>query len=175
MDDDPGASPAARSAPGCRRAPAFELSLDIRTETNEAETLRVRSIPIQASLLLFPARGAFSPYVLGGGGWYSQRFEMLAGDETVLSETVRDFGWHAGFGAELRMGRHAGLHGDYRYTFLDFGGDDDDDDDGGVIGGGLVTACFRATAVDVDGGTHGVFLTSANIANIANIAKIRNL
>ena len=109
----------------------FELSLDIRTETNEAETLRVRSMPIQASLLLFPARGAFSPFVLGGAGWYAQRFETLVGDETVLSETVRDFGWHAGFGAELRMGKHAGLHGDYRYTFLDFGGDDDDDDDDG--------------------------------------------
>jgi len=116
----------------------FELSLDIRTETNEAETLRVRSTPIQASLLLFPARGAFSPFVLGGAGWYAQRFETLVGDETVLSETVRDFGWHAGFGAELRMGKHAGLHGDYRYTFLDFGGDDDDDGGGGVIGGGLV-------------------------------------
>jgi Outer membrane protein beta-barrel domain len=116
-----------------------ELSLDIRTETNEAETLRVRSMPIQASLLLFPARGAFSPFILGGAGWYAQRFETLVGDETVLSETVRDFGWHAGFGAELRMGKHAGLHGDYRYTFLDFGGDDDDDDGGGgVIGGGLV-------------------------------------
>ena len=105
---------------------AFELSLDLRTETNEAETLRVRSYPVQASLLLFPARGAFSPFVLGGGGWYSQKYETLAGDETVLSETVREFGWHAGFGAELRMGNHAGLHGDYRYTFLDFGGDDDD-------------------------------------------------
>ena len=107
----------------------FELSLDVRTETNEAETLRIRSTPIQASLLLFPARGGFSPFVLGGGGWYSQQFETLAGDETLLSETVREFGWHAGFGAELRMGKHAGLHGDYRYTFLDFGGDDDDDDD----------------------------------------------
>ena len=61
-------------------------------------------LPIQASLLLFPARGAFSPFVLGGAGWYSQKFETLVGDETVLSETVREFGWHAGFGAELRMG-----------------------------------------------------------------------
>ena len=107
----------------------FELSLDRRTETNEAETARIVSTPIQASLLVFMARGAFSPFVLGGGGWYSQRFETLAGDETLDSETVRDFGWHAGFGAEIRMGKHAGLHGDYRYTFLDFGGDDDEKND----------------------------------------------
>ena len=110
---------------------AFELSLDVRTETNETETVRVRSMPIQASLLLFPAKGAFSPFVLGGGGWYATRIETLLGDETLTSETTREFGWHAGFGAELRMGSHAGLHGDYRYTFLDFGGDDDDDDDDG--------------------------------------------
>ena len=29
-----------------------------------------------------------------------------------------------GFGAEMRLGRHAGLHADYRYTFLHFGADD---------------------------------------------------
>ena len=108
---------------------AFELSLDIRTETNESETFRVRSMPIQASLLIFPARGAFSPFILGGAGWYSERFETLLGEETIFSETVRDFGWHAGVGAEIKLGNHAGLHGDYRYTFLDFGDDDDDDDD----------------------------------------------
>jgi hypothetical protein len=108
----------------------FELSLDRRTETNEAETARIVSTPVQASLLLFLARGAFAPFVLGGGGWYSQRFETLAGDETLDSETVRDFGWHAGFGAEIRMGKHAGLHGDYRYTFLDFNDDDDEEGDG---------------------------------------------
>jgi hypothetical protein len=111
----------------------FELSLDRRTETNDAETARVVSTPIQASLLMFLARGAFAPFVLGGGGWYSQKFETLAGDETLDSETVRDFGWHAGFGAEIRMGKHAGLHGDYRYTFLDFNGDDEEKD-GGLIG-----------------------------------------
>jgi outer membrane protein with beta-barrel domain len=108
----------------------FELSLDRRSETNEAETLRVVSQPIQASLLVFLSRGQFAPFLLGGAGWYGQKFETLAGDETLASETVRDFGWHAGFGAELRMGKHAGLHGDYRYTFLDFNGDDDDDDEG---------------------------------------------
>jgi opacity protein-like surface antigen len=110
---------------------AFELSLDIHSETNELETARVREYPIQASLLLYPVRSVFSPYFLGGAGWYSQKFEVLAGDETS-SETVRDFGWHAGFGAELKLGGHAGVHGDYRYTFLNFG--DDDDEDEGILG-----------------------------------------
>jgi opacity protein-like surface antigen len=114
---------------------AFELSLDLRTDTDLTETVRVRQMPIQASLLLYPVRSVFSPYALGGAGWYATRVELLAGDETVSSETTREFGWHAGFGAELRMGPHAGLHGDYRYTFLDFGDDDDEeeDDDGGLL------------------------------------------
>jgi outer membrane protein with beta-barrel domain len=103
----------------------FELSLDVRTQRNETLTERVRDMPIQASLLLFPARGAFSPYLLGGGGWYSHRVESLAGGEVLTSETTRKFGWHGGFGAELRMGRHAGIHADYRYTFLHFGSSSD--------------------------------------------------
>ena len=89
--------------------------------------------PLQASLLLFLARGSFQPYLLGGPGWYSHKIEPLDDDSPIESITSRDFGWHAGFGAEIMMGRHAGLHGDYRYTFLDFG--DDDEDDEGLIGG----------------------------------------
>jgi opacity protein-like surface antigen len=112
---------------------ALELSLDLHTETDPTETVRVRQMPIQASLLLYPVRSVFSPYALGGGGWYSTRVELLAGDETPTSETTREFGWHAGFGAELRMGPHAGLHGDYRYTFLDFGDDDDEAEDEGLL------------------------------------------
>jgi opacity protein-like surface antigen len=111
---------------------AFELSLDVHTETNALETARVREYPVQASLLLFLTKSKFAPYVLGGAGWYSQKLETLAGDETIASETVRDFGWHAGFGAELGLGKHAGIHADYRYTFLDFGNDDNEDE--GLVG-----------------------------------------
>ena len=105
---------------------AVEVALDLHSETNEALTRRIREYPIQASLLLFPIRAPFAPYVLGGGGWYTTRVETLVNRETVDSESSRKFGWHAGFGAELRLGRHAGAHADYRYTFLRFGDDDDD-------------------------------------------------
>jgi hypothetical protein len=30
-------------------------------------------------------------------------------------------GCHAGFGAELKVGTHAGVHADYRYTMIHFG------------------------------------------------------
>ena len=105
---------------------ALELSLDMRTDSNESETVKVRDMPVQASLLLYPAAGSFSPYVLGGAGWYYHRVQILAGDDVLVSDSTREFGWHAGFGAELRAGRHLGVHGDYRYTFLDWKSEEED-------------------------------------------------
>ncbi len=103
---------------------AIELSIDVKTVNSVDLTERTRDFPIQGSLLLYPVRAALSPYVLGGVGWYTHRVEQLA-DKTVLSsETSREFGYHAGFGGQLRLGRHAALHADYRYTFLHFGEDD---------------------------------------------------
>jgi hypothetical protein len=104
----------------------IEVSLDRHAETFELLNEKVIDYPLQASLMLFPATGAFSPYLLGGPGWYTHKIEstLSDGDDSV---STRKFGWHAGFGAELLMGKHAGLHGDYRYTFLQFGDDDDDE------------------------------------------------
>lgn len=109
----------------------LEVSLDRRTEEFDSLDQRVKETPIQASLLLFLARGAFKPYVLAGPGWYRTRVEAI--DNGDDGTTTKDFGWHAGFGAEIRGGRHFGVHADYRYTFLDF--NDDDGDDDGLIGG----------------------------------------
>ena len=110
---------------------ALEVSMDRHTEEIDALDQRVKETPIQASLLLFLAQGSFKPYLLGGPGWYRTRVEAL--DDSDDGETTREFGWHAGFGAEIRGGRRFGIHADYRYTFLDF--NDDDDDDDGLIGG----------------------------------------
>ena len=103
---------------------AFEISLDRRTQSNEALTERVRDSPIQASVLLAPIPSTFSPYVLGGFGWYSHRVEELADKKVVESTTTRRMGTHAGFGAEMRLGKRAAVHADYRYTFLRFGDPD---------------------------------------------------
>jgi opacity protein-like surface antigen len=111
---------------------ALEVAVDRRTQTSEDATSRTREYPVQGSLLLFPADAPFAPYVLGGAGWYTTRFETLSGDDTLTSESTRKFGWHAGFGAELRLGRHAGVHADYRYTFLRFGDDDEAEPESGI-------------------------------------------
>ena len=103
---------------------ALEVSFDRRVESNDTLTEEVRDYPLQASVLLAPVPSTFAPYVLGGVGWYTHKVEQLAGDKLIDSTTSRRVGTHAGFGAELRMGRHAAFHADYRYTFLRFGGAD---------------------------------------------------
>jgi outer membrane protein with beta-barrel domain len=100
-----------------------ELSFDRRVEENDLMTIRVRDYPVQASLLLSLARSSFSPYLLGGVGWYTRSVDALVANEVVLTSRTRRTGTHAGIGAELRAGKHAALHGDYRYTFLHFGDD----------------------------------------------------
>jgi opacity protein-like surface antigen len=107
---------------------AIEVSLDRRTESNDALTERIVETPLQGTLLLYLTRSRLAPYVLGGVGWYARRVEDLTDGEVTASETSRRFGYHAGIGGELRLGRHAGVHADYRYTFLKFGGDDDEDE-----------------------------------------------
>src|SRR5215510_10306222 len=47
---------------------AFEAALDYHSEFSEDKTTRIRQKPFQMSLLVFPARSAFSPYLLGGFG-----------------------------------------------------------------------------------------------------------
>jgi hypothetical protein len=111
----------------------FEVSLDRHSETFEALNQKVVETPIQTSLLLRLANGSLSPYLLGGPGWYRRRVEVLDGPDD-LNVSTTEFGWHAGIGLEVRLGKHAGIHGDYRYTFLDFNDDDDEEIGGGVIG-----------------------------------------
>lgn len=107
---------------------AIELAMDYRSDVTGDLTERIKSYPIQASLLLFPVRARVAPYVLGGVGWYSQnvtRFSAPTGTIVVTDETTRKMGYHAGFGAEVRVHRRVGLHGDYRYTRLRFNDEDD--------------------------------------------------
>ena len=102
----------------------IEVSLERRTE-NPDLTTRVKDYPLQGSLLLFPLQTTFSPYLLGGIGWYTHVVEEMAAGQVVTSASSRTMGYHAGFGAELKIGGHAGVHGDYRYTQLNFGDDKD--------------------------------------------------
>jgi opacity protein-like surface antigen len=103
---------------------AIELSLDYRNHLNESLTERIKDYPLQGSLLLYPVRTTFSPYLVTGIGLYSQRIEGLQDNHVLTSTKTRKTGYHAGLGADLRLGGHATVHADYRYTFLGFGRDE---------------------------------------------------
>ena len=107
----------------------FEVSLDHHSESFELLNQKVSETPIQTSLLLRMGNGRASPFLLGGAGWYKRKVDPIEGTE-ILNVDNTEFGWHAGLGLEIFAGRHFGIHGDYRYTFLDFGKDPDE----GVIG-----------------------------------------
>ncbi len=116
----------------------LELALDRRSESFEQLNEKVTAMPIQASLLMKLGAGSVQPFLLAGPGWYKRKVEPIeASDDPGLEIESTEFGWHAGGGLEIRAGRHFGIHGDYRYTFLDFSDDDEDedDDDGGFIRG----------------------------------------
>lgn len=47
----------------------------------------------------------FSPYLLGGFGFYNPQIQRLLDDKVVKSKSKTTFGWHAGAGAELQLNR----------------------------------------------------------------------
>lgn len=102
---------------------ALELAMDFRSSVGDDLTERIKDYPIQASLLVFPIRTRLAPYLVGGLGWYSQRVETLGPVQTE-AQTTRKVGYHAGVGGELGLHRRFGIYGDYRYTFIRFGGED---------------------------------------------------
>jgi len=116
---------------------ALEGTIDFRTTTDEALTVRTRDRPIQASLLLYPVKSALSVYLLGGVGWYNQEVELLNSQAATTTTRTSKMGYHAGLGGELELGHRAALHVDYRYTFIHLG--DNGGDPGAVPIPGTIT------------------------------------
>ena len=100
---------------------ALEVALDYRVKKSDDALTRVREVPIQGSLLLFLVRRGFSPYLLGGMGIYSELTDAATSEGFVNTMLTRKTGVHLGFGAEIFLGRHAALFGDYRFRFVKFG------------------------------------------------------
>jgi hypothetical protein len=125
--DVPSGTPSARFFGGTIRMQSskrvvLEVAADYRTEMLADGVIRERQRPIQGSVLLFLARTAFSPYVLGGYGLYQRKVEVLDSIGNVVSSiSDKETGAHMGIGAELFVSRHAALFADYRYRFVRFG------------------------------------------------------
>ena len=111
---------------------AIELAADWKSTTSEDATVRLRTYPVQGSLLLYPVNASLAPYIVGGVGWYSQTMEALIEGEPAAAMTERRFGYHGGFGADIKMGKRATLFADYRYRFIRFGDDAPDDGENGA-------------------------------------------
>jgi opacity protein-like surface antigen len=97
---------------------ALELSLDQHTTTSPELQLETRRRPFQTSLLLFMAKGAIAPYLMGGVGWYSTNVKSTAPGATDAAVSTRDFGYHFGLGGEFRFGKHVAAHLDYRWVHV---------------------------------------------------------
>jgi hypothetical protein len=122
------------------RRVGLEVALDHRSESLEVLNQKVTEIPLQTSLILRMASSRVSPFLLGGPGWYRRKVEALD-SASGLSVSTTDFGWHAGIGLEVLASKHFGVHGDYRYTFLNF----HDDGGGGLLGLGKVLPGHRGS------------------------------
>ena len=117
-----------RSDPAPLQALGAGSPLDHHSESFELLNQKVIETPIQTSLILRFGSAKVSPFLLGGPGWYRRKVELIDGPGNA-DLTTTEFGWHAGGGLEVLPNRHFGIHGDYRYTFLDFGKNE------GLIGG----------------------------------------
>jgi opacity protein-like surface antigen len=132
----------------------IEVSMDFRTARDAEETIEVKSTPLQVSGLFYLLKGTVAPYAVVGAGWYKTRVELLETPDAPaaainMAETT-EFGYHAGLGGEVMLGKHASIFVDYRYTFVDIQGL------GGILGtaGSLLTGgigSLLSTAVGLGG------------------------
>lgn len=105
---------------------SLEGAADFKTTWSTDRTQRVREVPMQGSILIFPIRAIIAPYAVGGMGIYTRNYDVLdAGGIVTQTAQERKVGVHLGFGAELQIGRHAVAFTDYRYRFVKFGNDPD--------------------------------------------------
>ena len=80
--------------------------------------LDVEVIPLQFSALLYFLRRdtEYCPYLLGGVGLYTVRYNDTVHDET---DTEFDFGGHLGFGMDYLLSDKVFVECDFRYAWLD--------------------------------------------------------
>ena len=79
----------------------------------------VTQYPVQLSLLIYPLPDAsFSPYLVGGGGWYYSRIAYDGALSALPNETENTYGTHAGAGLDIRLGSSFSINADLRSIFL---------------------------------------------------------
>ncbi|MDD5686915.1 MAG: OmpA family protein [Elusimicrobia bacterium] len=93
----------------------LEGSIDFRRNSFNSLT-SIKTYPVQVSLLEYLMPGAvWSPFLLGGVGWYYTRTE----GPNNFSNTTNRFGLHVGAGLETMLTDNLSLDGSYRYVLLE--------------------------------------------------------
>jgi opacity protein-like surface antigen len=107
---------------------ALEASVDGHRDEFEHGDIEVFTIPVQASLLLYPLGNArLSPYGIGGMGWYFTHINYEGALDDLDDDTDNRFGLHAGGGLDFALTPKITLNGDLRYVWLDKFETDDED------------------------------------------------
>lgn len=95
---------------------AIEGSADYRK--NDFGDSTVRTFPVQATGLVYLLPGKrFSPFLLGGAGWYFTDVDGPKG----YDDTQNRFGLHAGGGLQFMLNRNWSVDGTYRFVWLERG------------------------------------------------------
>ena len=99
-----------------------EALVSYRRETYSSggeSLLRLQELPVQGSVeLFFLDRNPIQPYILAGAGYYYVRTTAL-GPNTAGGHTENRFGFHAGAGVDVRVGKRTSVFADFRYVLLD--------------------------------------------------------
>jgi opacity protein-like surface antigen len=96
---------------------SIEGAFDYRPSESYPNNKKVTNYPILVSALFYLIPGAkFSPYLLGGIGWYYSQIEDSAGTNTTYTP-----GLHLGAGLDIPINPDVVFHADIRYFFLEYG------------------------------------------------------
>ncbi|MEW6184476.1 MAG: porin family protein [Thermodesulfobacteriota bacterium] len=95
---------------------SVEGSIDYRVQESYPDNKKITSYPILATALFYPIPDAkYSPYLLGGLGWYYSKVEDKTG-----SSTVHTPGLHVGAGLDIPLSPEISFNADFRYYFLNY-------------------------------------------------------
>jgi opacity protein-like surface antigen len=98
-------------------AMSLEGTLDYRASESYPNNRKITSYPLLVSALFYLMPGAsFSPYVLGGVGWYYSKIEDSSGSSTAYTP-----GFHVGAGLDIPLNPNIVFNADLRYFFLNYG------------------------------------------------------
>lgn len=98
------------------QALSVEGSIDYRGKEDYPGNKKITSYPLLATVLFYPMPDAkYSPYLLGGLGWYYSKVEDASG-----SNTDHTPGLHVGAGLDIPLSPEITFNADFRYYFLNY-------------------------------------------------------